>query len=316
MAEPILSLTLFVLGLAVMIYSAEKLVKGVVGVSLGFGIPAFLVTAIFVGFDPENLAAGAAGAFEGLHGIAIGSVLGAIMVPIALAFGITALVARLKFKEVSKPILLTPVIAAVFLYVLSIDGILSRGDGILLIAAFVATVAYLLKASKKGLDIKPEGELEESLEEAVELSKQKSALIFVLSLAGIAIGSQMLVSGAKPIIQMLGISDTVFGMTILAFLVSVEELARQLPAAMKGRADISYGNMLGSIFHFLLLNAGIIALVNPIQISPIVLTFYFPVVLVTIMFTSLIMAGKEVPKWAGIALILLYALFVIRGYVA
>jgi cation:H+ antiporter len=315
MIEPIIPLLMFIIGLIMVIYSAEKLVKGVVGVSLGFGISAFLVSTIFVGFDPENLAAGAAGTFESVHGIALGSILGASMVAIALAFGITALLAKIKFKKVSKQVLLTPIIATIFLYALSIDSVLSRFDGVLLIVAFIVAIIYMIKANKKGIDIKPEGELEESLEEAEKLSKWKSITIFVLSLAGIIIGSELLVNGAKPIIQFLGISDTVFGMTILAFLISIEELARELPAARKGRADISYGNVVGSIFHFFLLNAGIIALVNPIQISSIVLTFYFPVVLITVVFISLVMIRKEVPKWAGIILVLLYILFVIRGYI-
>ena len=316
MIELIIPLLMFIIGLVMVIYSAEKLVKSVVGVSLGFGISAFLVSTIFIGFDPENLATGAAGAFENIYGIALGSILGAAMVAIALAFGITALFAKLKFKKVSKSVLLTPIIATVFLYGLSIDGILSRFDGILLIAAFIGAIVYLIRASKKGLDIKPEGELEESLEEAEKLSRLKSTIIFVLSLAGIIIGSELLVNGAKPIIQFLGISDTVFGMTILAFLISIEELARELPAARKGRADISYGNVVGSIFHFFLLNAGIIALVNPIQISSIVLTFYFPVVLITVIFISLVMMRKEVPRWAGIVLVILYFLFVVKGYLA
>jgi len=311
----ITSIIIFVFGILVVIYSAEKLVKGVVGISLGFGVSAFLISTIFIGFDPENLATGAVGAVKGMPGIALGSILGSAMVAIALAFGITALFAKLKFKKVSKPVLLTPIIATVFLYVLSIDGILSRFDGILLIIAFIIAIVYLIRASKKGLDIKPEGELEESLEEAEKLSKLKSIIIFVLSLAGIIIGSELLVNGAKTIIKSLGISDTVFGMTILAFLISIEELARELPAARKGRADISYGNVVGSIFHFFLLNAGIIALLNPIQISSVVLRFYFPIVLITVMFISLLMMRKEVPKWSGVILILLYMVFIIKGYV-
>jgi len=310
----IFPILMFILGLGMVVYSAEKLVKGVVALSLRFGVSAFIISIIFIGFDPENLATGAAGSFENVYGIALGSILGAAMVAIGLAFGITALLAKIKFKKVSRQILLTPIIATILLYALSIDGVLSRIDGILLIIAFIIAIIYLFKASKRGIDIKPEEELEESLEEAEKLSKWRSVIIFVLSLAGIIIGSELLVNGAKPIIQFLGISDTVFGMTILAFLISIEELARELPAARKGRADISYGNVAGSIFHFFLLNAGIIALVNPIQISPVVLTFYFPIVLATIIFTSLVMIKKEVPKWAGVILVLFYVLFILKGY--
>ena len=77
----------------------------------------------------------------------------------------------------------------------------------------------------------------------------------------------MLVSGSETIIEHLGLSDTVFGMKILAFLVSMEELARELPAAMKGRPDISFGNVVGYMLAFFLFNAGIIVLVSPVTVD-------------------------------------------------
>lgn len=65
------SIVLFAVGLGLVIYFAEKLVKGAVGASIGFGISAFLISVIFIGFDPENLAVGAVGTFEGVAGIAL-----------------------------------------------------------------------------------------------------------------------------------------------------------------------------------------------------------------------------------------------------
>lgn len=110
-----LSVLLFVAGLVLVIYFAEKLVEGAVGTSLGFGISAFLVSVIFIGFDPENLAVGAVGSFEGVAGIALGSVIGACMVAIAFAFGITALLVPLRFEEVPKQILTVPILAVLLL---------------------------------------------------------------------------------------------------------------------------------------------------------------------------------------------------------
>ena len=68
---------MFVVGLALVIYFAEKLVKGAVGTAIGFGISAFLVSVIFIGFDPENLAVGTVGSAEEVAGIALGSIIGA-----------------------------------------------------------------------------------------------------------------------------------------------------------------------------------------------------------------------------------------------
>lgn len=311
----IVSIALFVVGLGLVIYFAEKLVKGAVGTSLGFGISTFLISVIFIGFDPENLAVGAVGSFEGIAGIALGSIIGAAMVAIALAFGITALFAPMRFEQVPKQILTVPILAVLLLGILGFDGQLSRIDGAILLIGFVLSVIYLLRLSKRGLDIKPTGEVAETLEEAEELSKWKSFGLLLLSLAAIIIGSEMLVAGSETIIALLGLSDTVFGMTILAFLVSIEELARELPAAMKGRPEISFGNVVGSILAFFLFNAGIIALGSPVVVGAEVLRFYLPLCFGTVMVVSLFMMIKKIPRWAGGILVFLYLIFVVGGYI-
>jgi len=311
----IVSIALFVAGLGLVIYFAEKLVKGAVGTSLGFGVSTFLISVIFIGFDPENLAVGAVGSFEGIAGIALGSIIGAAMVAIALAFGITALFAPMSFEQVPKQILTVPILAVLLLGILSFDGQLSRIDGAVLLLGFVLSVNYLLRLSKRGFDIKPTGEVAETLEEAEELSKWKSFGLLLLSLAAIIIGSEMLVAGSETIIVRLGLSDTVFGMTILAFLVSIEELARELPAAMKGRPEISFGNVVGSILAFFLFNAGIIALVSPVTVGTQVLRFYLPICLGTVIVVSLFMMTKKIPRWAGGILVLLYLIFIAGSYV-
>jgi len=311
----IVSIALFVVGLGLVIYFAEKLVKGAVGTSLGFGVSTFLISVIFIGFDPENLAVGAVGSFEGIAGIALGSIIGAAMVAIALAFGITALFVPMRFEQVPKQILTVPILAVLLLGILSLDGQLSRIDGAVLLLGFVLSVNYLLRLSKRGFDIKPTGEVAETLEEAEELNKWKSFGLLLLSLAAIIIGSEMLVAGSETIIVRLGLSDTVFGMTILAFLVSIEELARELPAAMKGRPEISFGNVVGSILAFFLFNAGIIALVSPVTVGTQVLRFYLPICLGTVIVVSLFMMTKKIPRWAGGILVLLYLIFIAGSYI-
>ncbi|GBD97296.1 inner membrane protein YrbG [bacterium BMS3Abin06] len=311
----IVSIALFIVGLVLVIYFAEKLVKGAVGTSLGFGISTFLISVIFIGFDPENLAIGAAGSFAGVAGIALGSIIGAAMVAIALAFGITALFVPMKFEKVPNQILALPVLAVLLLGIFGFDGWLSRADGVVLLLGFVLSIVCLLWLSKRGLDIKATGEVAETLEEAKELSKWKSFGLLLLSLAAIIIGSEMLVAGSKTIITSLGLSDTVFGMTILAFLVSIEELARELPAAVKGRPEISFGNVVGSILAFFLFNAGIIALVNPVKVDSQVLRFYLPLCFGTVIVISLFMMTGRMPRRAGVILIILYLIFVLGGYI-
>lgn len=310
-----ISIVLFVIGLGLVIYFAEKLVKGAVGTSLGFGISTFLISVIFIGFDPENLALGAVASFEEVAGIALGSIIGAAMVAIALAFGLTALLAPMEFEQAPKKVLVVPILAVLLLVMLSLDGQLSRVDGAVLLLGFVLSILYLLYLSKRGLDIRPTGEVAETLEEAGELSKWKSFGLLILSIAAIIVGSEILVAGSETIITSLGISETVFGMTILALLVSIEELARELPAALKGRPEISYGNVAGSILAFFLFNAGIISLVHSVPVSSQVLRFYLPLCLITVIVVSFFMMRKKVPRWAGVVLIVLYLVFFAGGYI-
>lgn len=311
----IVSVVLFLVGLGLVIYFAEKLVKGAVGTSLGFGISTFLISVIFIGFDPENLAVGAVASFEGNAGIASGTIIGAAMVAIALAFGITALLVPMQFEHVPKQILAVPILAVLLFWILGLDGQLSRIDGAVLLLGFLISVVYLLRLSKRGLDIRPTGEVAETLEQSEELSKWKSLGLLLFSLAFITIGSEILVKGSETIMASLGLSDTVFGMTILAFLVSIEELARELPAAMKGRPDISFGNVVGSILAFFLFNAGIIALVSPLTVNAQVLRFYLPLCFGTVIVVSLFMITRKIPRWAGGILVVLYLIFVVGGYI-
>lgn len=305
---------LFVVGLGLVIFFSEQLVKGLVGTSVSFGISAFLISVIFLGFDPENLAVGATGSYEQVAGIALGSVIGAAMVAIALAFGITALFAPMRFEQVPRQILVAPILAVLLFGGLGLDGQLSRLDGGILLAGFVAAIAFLIWLNRRGFDIEPSGEVAETLEKEDLPNRWQSVGLFLVSLIAIIAGSEMLVSSSEALISQLGISDTNFGMTILALLVSIEELARELPSALKGRAEISFGNVLGSILAFFLFNAGIIALVQTVPVSNEVLRFYLPVCLATVIVLSVFMLRKRVSRWAGAVLVILYGVFAIGGY--
>jgi cation:H+ antiporter len=302
------------LGLGLVIFFAEQLVKGVIGTSMGFGLSAFLLSVIFIGFDPDNLAVGVAASAEQVSGIAIGSILGAAMVAIGFAFGLSAVVAPMTFAQVPPQIVGVQMLSVIFFAVLSLDGELSRVDRVILLTAFVLTVLYLLCLGRRGLDIRPSGEVAHRLQKGNIPGKWFSMGLFVLSLVAIAVGSEMLVKGAQTFLARFHIADLPFGMTMLAFAVSIEELGRELPAARQGRPDISFGNVLGSIFAFFLCNAGIIALVRPIPVERAVLTFYLPMTFMTAAVVSGLMLTKCVPRWAGGLLILLYGIFVSGGW--
>jgi cation:H+ antiporter len=308
------ALGLCLAGLVLVIWSAERLVEGVVGTSVGFGVSAFVVSVVFVGFDPENLAVGAVGAVQGLPGIAAGSVIGAAMVAVGLAFGVTALLAPMQFAQAPRRVLLIPVAAVLLFGALAFDGMLSRLDGALLLLAFVLAVLELLRLSRRGLDVRPTGEVAEGLEHAAPRPRARALGFLLLALTGLVVGSELLVAGSERLLVRFGLSETVYGMTLLALAVSVEELARELPAARRGRPEITVGNVAGSILAFFLCNAGLIALIHPVRVDPSVIRFYLPVCLLTVAFAAACLATLRVPRWAGGVLVAAYVVFFVGAY--
>jgi cation:H+ antiporter len=236
------AILLVVIGVGLVVTFAGRLVRGVVGTSLGFGVSAFLISVIFVGFDPENLFVGATGSYEGVPGIAFGSIIGAAMVALALAFGVTALLVPMTFEQVPRQVLAVPVMAVVLFGLLALDGVISRGEGAALLLGYATSVAFLVWLSRHGVDI----EAATKPRRSQGYSRGRAAGLMVVALVAILVGSELLVEGSKTIIEEVGISDTFYGMAILALLVSIEELARELPAARRGHPEITFGNVVGS----------------------------------------------------------------------
>ena len=301
---------LFGLGLGLVLFFAERLVDSTVGVSHQLGVSTFLLSVVFIGFDPENLAVGAVASYEATAGIALGTIVGAAMVALALAFGITALIVPLDFERAPRRILVLPVGAVALVTLLALDGMLSRIDGAILLVGYVGAVALLLRWERQDIHVAPTEAVETEVEVDEEAGLIGSVGWFVASLAGIVGGSELLVRGARPLIAALGWTETTFGMTLLALLVSVEEVARELPAALKGRPDISYGNVLGSALAFFGFNAGVIALVRPVPVDPVTQHFYLPVCAGTVLLIALLMWRRRVPRWGGGLLLLAYGVFV------
>jgi cation:H+ antiporter len=119
--EIVIALVFCGVGLGLIIVFAEQLVKGVVGTSIGFGLSTFLLSVIFIGFDPDNLAVGTVASAEGMTGMALGSILGGAIVAVALAFGISAVVAPMTFAQVPPQVLGVQMLAVVLFAALTLD---------------------------------------------------------------------------------------------------------------------------------------------------------------------------------------------------
>jgi cation:H+ antiporter len=136
----------------------------------------------------------------------------------------------------------------------------------------------------------------------------------LFGLALIIAGAELLVRGAKGIIQSFGISDTLLGMVFVAAAVSFEEVARMVVPAYKGRPEISMGNILGTVLFFVLFNAGLIALIAPLRIESSVVAFHFPAMMLILAATSGFMLRGRIARSEGIVLMALYGVYLTLNY--
>ena len=247
-------------GLGLILVAAERLVAAAVGVAVAVRLAPFTVAVVFIGFDPENLFVGASAARNDSAGIALGSIPGAAMVAVALAFGVTALITPVRIRNAVPSLLAVPAASGVLLAGLALDGHLGRADGAVLVTAYAVSVVYLWRLGRRGVTIESEAEAAEALERPP--SRMRAIGLLAGSLALLVVGSELLVVQARDLIDTAGWSETAIGMSIIALAVSAEELARELPAARRGHAELAVGNVVGSMLAFFSLNAGIIGLVR------------------------------------------------------
>jgi cation:H+ antiporter len=308
--EIALSIGAFLAGVVLVVVSAEKLVEGLVGVSLGFGVSTFLLAVLLVGFDAENLAVGIDASARALPGIALGTIIGASMVATAFAIGVTALVRPVRFEISRKGVLLIAPVAVLIAWLLSLNGALSRIDGVILLVAFGALVGYLIWESKRGLVIR--GEAHEAMEEVQRESHGKVFFVGLVlaTLVGLVIGAELMLWGTRRILDTFGISGTLFGMTVVAFAISVEELARTLIPVLKGHSEIAMGNVIGSAAYFFTFNAGLIALVAPLLVESQVTRAYYPFALAAAALVGILALKGRIGRIGGTMLLGLYIAFV------
>jgi cation:H+ antiporter len=265
---------------------------------------------LLVGFDAENLGVGIDAAARSLPGVALGTIIGASMVATAFAIGLTAIIKPVEFGLSRKGVLLIAPVAVLVAWLLSLDGTLSRSDGVVLLAVFVGLVTYLLWEGKRGLVMR--GEAHEAM---AEVQREHHSKIFygglvIATLVGLVIGAELAVWGTRRILDISGISGTLFGMTVVAFAVSVEELARTLIPVVKGHSEIAVGNVIGSAAYFFTFNAGLIALIAPLLVEPQVRWNYYPFALAAAILIGILGFKERIGRAGGVLLLSLYMAFI------
>ena len=276
----ILPIVAVILGLVVLVWSADKFVDGAVGIAKFCGMSTLLIGMVIVGFGTSapEMVVSALSAMQGNPELALGNAYGSNIANIALILGVTAVIMPVLVKRDALkrdlPVLL--VVTALTIGLL-LDGDVSRMDGVILLLVFAAVMGFNIwselhskkKAAGEVVSDSAESETaveQESAEPAAEhVSLGKSIFWLVLGLALLVLSSRALVWGACDIARALGVSDLLIGLTIVAVGTSLPELASSIVAARKGEDDLAFGNIVGSNLFNTLAVVGIAATIAPMQ---------------------------------------------------
>ncbi|HIG05971.1 MAG TPA: calcium/sodium antiporter [Planctomycetes bacterium] len=259
-----------ILGLAILIFSGDRLIQGAVELAMRFNVsPLFIgITVVAAGTSLPELLVSLIAQFEDKPGLSIGNVIGSNIFNIGLVLGSVLIWTR---KVTTTPgaleifgLLLGTIALTVFL-ILNADAdgvsVLNAPAGILLVLSFLFLLFWMLKSGRKN----------PATEEVKQLAKGSGSLSIAISLlvgiVGLWFGARFLVTGSISLAQLLGVSDTIIGLTLVAAGTGAPEFFASIAAIRKGSSAMAIGNVVGSNLFNTLAIVGVAALVRPLEVD-------------------------------------------------
>jgi len=298
-------------GLVILWKCAGLLVSGAVGLARWLGVSPLVIglTVVAMGTSAPEVAASIAAALRNAGDIAIGNVYGSNIANLALVGGLCAIIrpitVRLRTLRREMPVMLA---VALLLWPVLRNLYLSRPEALALLGVFVALILLTVYFARKEAAGSPRDK--RNTQYAIRDTK-KNVLFVVIGLAGLALGADLAVRGAIVIGELIGLSQAVIGLTIIAVGTSLPELATSLVALIKGQHDISIGNLVGSNIFNTLLVVGTAGLVRPFSIgSRLVGLDYCIMIIVSVAFLVMAAIGRRISRANGIILFLTYFVYI------
>ena len=337
----VLAIVLLVVGFVFLVKGADWFVDGAAGLAGKFRIPQLVIglTIVAFGTSAPELATSVISAANESVGIAIGNILGSNICNILLILGLSAIIGVLPIQKDSLKIDLPVLLGASGLIILfGMTGKeISRWEGAVMTAILIAYTTYLIVGALKkrgndgGMvalnDHEVIGEAEEpkkGFNAWYEKMKGFTWFLAVATIVGLGVvvgGAMMAVEGAKSIAGMIGISENIIGLTVVAIGTSLPELITSVVAAKKGETDIAVGNIVGSNIFNILFVGGLSALIFPLPFAPQGVSFLSDGLIALgsagLLAVFAYLRGHKLKRWHGVVLFVLaigyYAFTVLRA---
>lgn len=267
-------------GLLLLYYGAEYLVTGSSRLALSFGVRPLVVGLTVVAFATSmpELMVSLFATTRGASSMAAGNIIGSNIANIGLILGVAALITPVVVARSTltreMPIM---VAASLAVYIIAMDGEIAFMNGLGLFISLLAFLGYCLMTARNP-EIPGDGEVSHAISEAGK-GRSRNVVLVLIGMVGLGVGAELMVRGAVMIATLLGVSELIIGLSIVALGTSLPELAASVMSAWKGEMDISVGNVIGSNVFNLLFVLGICPMIQPIAIEARVLSLDFPIML-------------------------------------
>ena len=287
---------LLILGLVILIFGGDLLVRSAVSFAEKFGVSSFLigVTVVSFGTSVPELMVSIQAAMDQAADIAIGNVLGSNIANIALVLGVSVVIRPLSITTNTYKLSWWVMLISSLLFILFLlDNVITKMEGLLLIAGLFCFIFFSIKRNIPN---------EESIISKINI--QTGILFFVLGAIGLYFGSELFVESAISIASFFNVPKFVIGITVVALGTSLPELVTSIVALMKGQNNISLGNLIGSNIFNVFAVLGITSLVQELGTSSILLFLDFGVMLAVILvFGYQLFIRKKISRTAGFILL-------------
>jgi len=253
-------------GLVALVVGAEVLVRAGTGLASWLGIRPMVIglTVVSLGTSVPELAVGIDAALGSNSGLAVGNIVGTNLVNLLLILGLSAALVPVALARATLRFDL-PVMtaAALLLFLLAIDGTLTRLDGSVLLLGALAYTAGLVQVGRRETADLVERPAAGVAATADRHRPLRQVLLMLVALAVVVIGAELLVDGAVSSARSLGVSDTIIGLTIVAVGTSAPELVTTVVSTLRGERDLAIGNLVGSSIYNIGAVLGLTVVVAP-----------------------------------------------------
>ena len=302
----VFALVALVVGFVLLVKGADWFVEGSAGIANKFGIPQIVIglTIVAMGTSMPEAAVSISAALRGSAEITIGNVVGSNIMNILVILGLTAVVCQIAVQKTTIHYEIPMVIGVtILLAVMGLqNNIISRAEGVILLACMVVYMLYLLRLAKRGVV-----ENEEMDAYAKQVSFGRLILLVVVGVAAIIFGSHVAVEAASAIARIFGISERFIGLTIVALGTSLPELVTSVTAAKRGNAGIAIGNIVGSNIFNILFVIGTAALICPVPFETKFIVDTGIAILAGLVLWIGTYKNRELRKTCGVVMLLCYA---------